>query len=225
MAVAFLALFLVLGGSAMALRGHNTVKGDDIKNGAVTSADIRNGTVTGRDVRNNTLTGSDVNESKLGEVPRAKAAGTADTATIAGSAGSATTAATARNSDTVGGQTVRTYDFTVATTAVAPHIFSAGGVELSATCAAGVSDDNARNVSGVAAAYQVGYVRGLSTAVGNADEDFTSGDADDVGNAASGSGTASVSFANGTLTTIVFAYQDAGQTGGDCHYWGRVISG
>ena len=44
-AIAALALFLALGGSAVALRGKGTVRTDDIRRGAVTAKKIRNGAV------------------------------------------------------------------------------------------------------------------------------------------------------------------------------------
>ena len=99
MAVAFVALLVALGGTAIALPGSNTVTSGDLVNGQVKTQDIRNstvrgrdirtGTVTGSDVANNGLTGTDVNEGSLGTVPRANAANAANVAGFAGFAGSA----------------------------------------------------------------------------------------------------------------------------------------
>src|SRR5687768_8160543 len=63
--IALAALVLALGGgSAIALKGTNTVDSGDIKKGAVKSSDLRDGQVTG----------IDVNEDSLAKVPAAKAA-------------------------------------------------------------------------------------------------------------------------------------------------------
>jgi hypothetical protein len=78
---AYLALFLALsGGTAVALKGKNTIFSDDIRDGQVK--------------------GADVDEGSLGQVPSAASAGTATSAT---SAGTANTAGTAANADSLGG--------------------------------------------------------------------------------------------------------------------------
>jgi hypothetical protein len=69
--LAAIALFAAIGGVAVALPGHNSVKSDDIKNNNVKSVDLQNNNVKGADVR----------ESSLGKVPSAKHANTADRAT------------------------------------------------------------------------------------------------------------------------------------------------
>ena len=90
-AVATLALFLVLsGGTAMALKGKNTVFSDDIVDDQVSSADVRNDTLNGgglgaadlrpdsvrsSEVKPDSLTGGDVDESSLGVVPNSKQLG------------------------------------------------------------------------------------------------------------------------------------------------------
>jgi len=92
--VASLSLFLVLsGGTAVALKGSNTVFSDDIVDNQVKTADVRNdtlagggltaadlgaGSVAGSEVKNDSLTGADVKESSLGQVPQAGNAGTLD---------------------------------------------------------------------------------------------------------------------------------------------------
>lgn len=69
------AVFIVLGGTAVALPGKNRVNSGDIKQGAVRTLDLRRGAVTksklrrnavdGTRVRNNTLTTLDIDESTL----------------------------------------------------------------------------------------------------------------------------------------------------------------
>jgi hypothetical protein len=72
MAVALLALFVALGGSASAI----VISGKTIKNNSVTGTDLKNHSIKGRDVARNTLGGDTVKESKLGKVPKAKQAET-----------------------------------------------------------------------------------------------------------------------------------------------------
>jgi hypothetical protein len=76
--VAYLALFVALGGSATALSGRNSVDSGDIINGQVKTQDVANDTTTaalqGKDISNangGTLTGNDILESSLAQVPAA----------------------------------------------------------------------------------------------------------------------------------------------------------
>lgn len=57
--VAYLALFLALGGSAIAAKP------------LIDGSDVRDESLTGADVQNNTLTGADLDEATLGQVPLA----------------------------------------------------------------------------------------------------------------------------------------------------------
>lgn len=80
-AIALIALFIALGGTAVALPGKNQVDSGDIKNNQIgskdlrnndiRSKDIRNQSIAGADVKNGSLTGADVDESTLGAVPTA----------------------------------------------------------------------------------------------------------------------------------------------------------
>ncbi|HEY1357332.1 MAG TPA: hypothetical protein VGF21_03415 [Thermoleophilaceae bacterium] len=232
MAVAFLALFFVLSGSAVALKGHNKVLSDDIKNGQVKTADIKNNDVRGKDVRNNTLSGSDIAESKLGKVPsagaadtatnanRAVAAGHADQADNATSATNAANAATADDAAALDGQSMTSYSFDLAAGESDSTTF--GDVVISVDCVAGVANTDAANATTDAAILQGSYIDTDATPTHViSDTDFTSGDADDIGENGSGAGTASVSFDDGSVTSIEFAFQ---QSGGGCHYSGRIIS-
>lgn len=101
-----LAVFLVLaGGTALAAKQmlpKNSVGTKQIKNGSITAAKIKPGSITG----------AEINLSKLGTVPSASHASTADSATNAihaGTADSATHATSAVNADTAGdAQTAQT---------------------------------------------------------------------------------------------------------------------
>lgn len=75
--VATLALFIALGGTTFAA---TQLHGSQIKRGTVTGKQIRAGSVPGGDLRRNSVTGRQVNEAKLGVVPRARKATSADQA-------------------------------------------------------------------------------------------------------------------------------------------------
>jgi hypothetical protein len=67
MAVALLALFMAMGGSAYAL----VVTSGSIKNNTIRSQDVHNGGLVGKDVRADGLGGRSIKESTLGTVPGA----------------------------------------------------------------------------------------------------------------------------------------------------------
>jgi hypothetical protein len=67
MAVALLALFMAMGGSAYAL----VVTSGSIKNNTIRSADVRNGALLGKDFRKDGVGGGAIKESSLGTVPSA----------------------------------------------------------------------------------------------------------------------------------------------------------
>ncbi|MFT4050119.1 MAG: hypothetical protein QM648_09835 [Solirubrobacterales bacterium] len=72
--ISCLALFVALGGT-----GYAAAK--------INGASLKNKSVTGSKLKNDTITGTQVKESKLGTVPSAAHATSADTATTAGNAG------------------------------------------------------------------------------------------------------------------------------------------
>jgi hypothetical protein len=74
-----LCFFLLLGGGAYAAGhlGKNSVGTKQLKKNSVTTAKVKKNAITGAKVKKHTLTGSDINVDKLGKVP---AAGVADTA-------------------------------------------------------------------------------------------------------------------------------------------------
>jgi hypothetical protein len=80
--IAYLALFLAVGGGAFAIA----------KGGKINGSKLKKRSVAGKKLKKNTITGTEVNENKLGKVPSAKAADTATTATTAGTAGTANVA-------------------------------------------------------------------------------------------------------------------------------------
>jgi hypothetical protein len=68
MAVALLALFVAMGGSAYAAA---VITSGDIKNNTIRSRDVRNGGLIGKDLRANRVGGRAIKESTLGTVPSA----------------------------------------------------------------------------------------------------------------------------------------------------------
>lgn len=86
-AVAFVALFVALGGA-----GYAAVK--------INGSDIKNATISGKKLKKHTLTGKQINVSQLGTVPSAQSAASATTAT---------TASTAINSNSLGGVPAASY--------------------------------------------------------------------------------------------------------------------
>jgi len=119
--ISILALLVALSGVAVALPGKNTVNSGDVINNSLRSADLKNGSgVKGVDVAKNSLTGADIKESSLGSVPSA--------ASLNG---------------------LRVLPITHRSGDVANQlIFSAGGLQLQVSCAAG--DEELRATTTVA---------------------------------------------------------------------------
>jgi hypothetical protein len=68
-----LALFIALGGTSYGL-ATGAIGSRELRDNSVRSKDIRNRAVTHRDVKRNGLGGTNIKESRLGKVPRARAA-------------------------------------------------------------------------------------------------------------------------------------------------------
>jgi hypothetical protein len=66
LALSALALFLALGGGAVALQGKNSVNSGDIKNGAVKGEDVKSDTLRSSDIDNGTIGGVDVEDDSIG---------------------------------------------------------------------------------------------------------------------------------------------------------------
>lgn len=66
LAIALLALVAALGtGSAIALKGKNTVNAGDLKKNSVRSSEVKANAVASAEVKDNSLTGDDIDESSL----------------------------------------------------------------------------------------------------------------------------------------------------------------
>ncbi|MGH2945101.1 MAG: hypothetical protein ACRDPC_02325 [Solirubrobacteraceae bacterium] len=92
MVVAFVALSVALGGTsyAVAQLPKKSVGTKQLKRNAVTRANIKKNAVNSSKVAKESLTGSDINESSLGQVPSAAAAGSAASAGTANHATAST---------------------------------------------------------------------------------------------------------------------------------------
>jgi hypothetical protein len=77
MIIALVALFVALGGTAVA---KVLITGASVKNHSLTGTDVKNGSIKGANVANNTLTGKQIKESSLGTVPSANNANNANNA-------------------------------------------------------------------------------------------------------------------------------------------------
>jgi hypothetical protein len=65
-AVGLAAVVVLMGaGAAQSLSGSNTVFGDDIVDGTITTPDLKTGALSGSKILDNSVTGTDVNESTL----------------------------------------------------------------------------------------------------------------------------------------------------------------
>ena len=225
MVVAFMALLLALGGTAVALPGNNTVTSGDIKRGAVGTSDIknnsvrtqdiRNSTVRGKDVRNNTLTGADIRESTLGTVPRANFANSAGSANTANSANTATTATRAGSVD---GQDFQKLLYAGDCDVGEVTLFSGGGLVVTYD-----SDDDDIEVT-TTVANSVFQVFGSDHGTFFADvvDDFDPGSEESfLPNDDDNSGTGFYVNPNGSVITINLAANDESDLT-DCVVWGTA---
>jgi hypothetical protein len=137
-AVAYLALFAALGGSAYAAA---TVTGSNIKDGTVTGKDLRNRTVAGKDIKGNSLGGAQIDESGLGQVATAASAGSAQSAQHADTAQNAQTAQDAQK---LGGSPASDY---ARNGAEAVHVIGTAG-EIPFSTGWGFGGDPAEEVPG-----------------------------------------------------------------------------
>lgn len=151
MVTAALALFVSLGGTALAV---TSINGNQLKNRSV----------AGIKLEMHTITGTEVNLNKLGKVPSAKHADSATNATNATSAGSATQATnanTANNALALGGIGASGYQQSCNAGAVAGYAYVKGNSTFSGTyTSSAVAVPNQYNCSGGAV-----EVRRVSTGI------------------------------------------------------------
>jgi hypothetical protein len=223
--ISLIALFVSLGGVSYGVATgfidsreikNNDVRTRDLRNNDVRGLDIRSSTILGSDVAGNTLTGADIDESKLGKVPSATAAGKAATAS------------------TVGGITLRKFFAVPAPGSAATEVFRGDDFVLKAGC--GTTGDPSLLLDGLRGVRPPNVtVYGASD--GNPDDPEAQSDSalnpgDDLplatGVRPDVGGTAIVSARNGRVATIHFGADAAGSRPfGErvCSLRGTVITG
>jgi hypothetical protein len=183
---------------------NNTLRTFDVRNNEIRGFDIRNSTVQGRDVAFNTLTGADISEDSLGKVPSAGAADTAGSATTADSAGS------------VGGVTMRRFNYAAEQGSGFVQVLDIGGLRLEASCGAGAT----LAVRGTPADPNSEVSSDLDTAPPNGFADLV-----DV----AGAGVIAFAAPNGTVVTVqALAVQEPNGVHGttnDCGFFGIAEAG
>lgn len=228
--VATLALFIAVGGAsafAASQLGKNSVGKDQLKPNSVTAAKIKPRAVTAGKIAANAIstaklenlavTGPKVDVGTLGTVPSAAHATSADHAATADHATSADGAAS------VDGQQIASFSVTLAENGPGATPLSFGGVTLTAACNAPKLRLEATRTGSVAAVAQLLGVEVPTTAFSNEQRDFTTL-LISAGNY--GTGTLEADFANGTVTTIDYAYRTDTFSGAPgCRFFGKATTG
>jgi hypothetical protein len=222
--VATLALFIALGGAsafAASQLGKNSVGKKQLKPGSVTAAKIKPNAVTASKVAANAITtaklndlavtGAKVDLATLGTVPSADRATNADHATSADRATS------------VDGQQIASFSVTLAENGPSATPLSFGGVALTATCDAPKLRLEATRTAAAAAVAQDFGVELPATAFADEQKSF-SGLV--ISNGNYGTGTLEAYFADGTVTTIDYAYRTDTFSGAPgCRFFGKAMTG
>jgi hypothetical protein len=156
-----------------------------------------------------------------------KHAATADNATHSGTADNAARSGTAADADAVGGQSVSRFSRRFPDSAGTVELLNFGGVRITGTCSGGNVGLSASNVAGQVAVLQAQWHNGI-TPQSSEDGDFGQDTISTI--PGSGTGRLIVTFGNGTITTVTYAYQQSplvanlpGAPG--CGASGRAISG
>jgi len=223
-----IAVFLVLGGAtafAATKIGPNEIKANSIKtgkivkeavtagkikkgavtesriaNGAVTSAKLADNAVTTTKLANKSVTGAKLDLPTLGTVPNAQ------------------NAVNAQNANTVNKQSIASFFKEVPNNGPAATALEFGGVRITVTCTANKPNLEATNVSGQQAASRVGTIEETTEAHGNGLLNF--GTLTLTNGKQLGTGNLEVVFANGTVTSVDFAWRDDAFNGAGCRFWG-----
>ncbi len=105
--IAVVALFVALGGTAEALHGHNSVKSDDIANGAVKGKDIAANAVKSGKIKKSEVKGSDIGAGAVGSAElRSRAVSPAKTGVVKAAGTASSNATTAGSPTDLGGPAV-----------------------------------------------------------------------------------------------------------------------
>jgi hypothetical protein len=227
--VAYLALFVALGGSAYAAAtiGPSNIKNDavrsrHIKDGAVKNPDLGANSVGTGKVLDNTLTGADINELTLGKVPSAANADSAN------SLNGATAA------DFVSAGTVRRFGPVVVSPGQGPNLLSVGPFTFFvASCV--IANPHGEAAIQLSSSEAHSAYSAFQASAGSGNGTRGSGDfstALDLGTAEFASGTPGMSIESGTAVApsgkqITFQVYEATEIGGQtgkCVFGGTVIA-
>ena len=186
-AIAFVALFVALGGSSYAaLR----IGSRQIINNSVRGKDIRNRTIRNRDVAPNTLGGSRIRESSLGTVP---------------------------NADRVDGQHAWKVSFRAPVGTPTTVVFNSGGLLINARCSAAGGLGVTATTTSNNAMIHVGTVHaagGTPAAGFSGDNDFDIGQSVDVLPGGDNNVQGTLTYANPEGSVITLKYLGEEQQGG-----------
>src|SRR5262249_42760551 len=118
--VAYLALFIALGGTTLAAThlGKSSVGANQLKKNSVVTAKVKNKAITTAKIADDAGTGAQLNESTLGQVPNAASA------------------SSAANAEAVDGMHVGRIDYRADAGTPETTVFSADGLVLHASCSA-----------------------------------------------------------------------------------------
>lgn len=176
----------------------------------ISGSQIKKGSIAGNRLKNNTLTGKQIKESTLGTVPLAKHASTASAATAAGTA------------LTVDGNGVGSFSVNVASGG-ATQTVTLPGVVLSASCPAG-SPTLTAAASATGESIVISYRDSTGTAGTGADNSFATDATDALTpvSAAAGVGTAVVTRASNSATTVTYSYDSKADN--SCTYSGTAVA-
>lgn len=244
--VAYLALFLALGGgtTAVALQGRNTVDSGDIINGQVRSADVRNGnlrsvdildgaigaidvapgSLRGNEIQDGSLSGSDVGDNSLGGADiNESSLGSVPAANQAVNANQAINAHQATNADKVNGHRVVTFNFNenAFVGSLTKTVVSQGGLTIRARCAPTSSGDRL-NIF-VNTDTNNSYVRAHA---GIADADFNTGETHQIFSSEDHWG--GLIYRRGGVIAQVVSVNwawDVNPAGNDCQLSGTALGG
>lgn len=220
--VSVVALIVAVAGGGQAIADTTatiakSISGSKIKKGTITGKQIKTGTITSKQVKNDTLTAKQIKESTLATVPSATSALTAVNAVNAG------------NATTVGGTTVKTFNFKGSGTTGKTTVFEHAGYRVQAECAAGTPSLTITNVS--AGASEMTNWRSYYTGSPDTDATYTfaEGVVIDAINPAQPHGASSINAAsiNGSVLSGQIAYDNGTSFGGafsGCYVAGTLSS-
>jgi uncharacterized protein YjbI with pentapeptide repeats len=241
MVVAAIALFISLGGTSIAaivITGKNvkngsltgadikneSVRGNKIQNGSLGSSDVIDNALTGTDVKNESLRGRDILDGTIGPTDVKGLKGANLTAnTLTGDQIDESKLGTVPSAATAGGVTPKRFSVKLAPGAPEQQILDQSGLQLFASCPAGVPAIRA-TTSVIDSAIVTEHVSGSGASHSSSSSNFDPGTSVDLNTTGNdrGSGTISYVQPTGAGVSAVFGF-DGGTTLGS--FTGCVVSG